>query len=536
MSVSARVNRYANLIKGVSLAIILVAVILLVRALPVDSGIQLLQVWIQSLGIWGPVIYALVYAVAATLFFPGSAMTLAAGAVFGLGWGTLTVWVGATGTAALSFLIARYVARKRVAEWVAGNPKFSAIDRAIGERGWKIVALLRLSPAVPFNLQNYLYGLTAIGFWPCLAASAVFMLPGTFMYVYLGHLGGQGLAAAAGADAGSSTGQWVLRIVGLLATVAVTVYITRFAKQAIREVTDGEEEQAKAAQPRPAGQPQGWPWGATVTAGVAVLLFSSALYAYIERDSLRDLFGPPPVVLSEAYQPNPAGPTFDHSRFDSLLRTHVDEEGWVDYEGLREDSNELDAYIAAVAKAPFDEMGRNGKLALLINAYNAFTFRLILDYYPLDSIFEIPSERRWDDPRWDVGGYLWSLSEIEHEQIRPKFIEPRIHFALVCAAEGCPKLVNEAYQADRLEEQLTEQARYVHSHDRWFRFDEEKGIVHLTQLYNWYGGDFVQTDGSVIAYAARYSPELQRALDAGEPPTVRWLHYDWGLNRAPDAR
>ena len=234
MSFSRLIHRYANIIRGVSLLLIVASVILLARALPVDSGVQALQSRISDLGAWAPLIFGVVYAIAATLLIPASALTLAGGAVFGLTVGTLTVWLSATTAAALSFLIARYVARVKVEEIASRNPKFSAIDSAIGEGGWKIVALLRLSPAVPFNLQNYLYGLTAIRFWPCVGASAVFMLPGTFMYVYLGHLGGQGLAAASGGGAGRSAGQWALLVVGLLATIAVTVYVTRLANNAIK--------------------------------------------------------------------------------------------------------------------------------------------------------------------------------------------------------------------------------------------------------------------------------------------------------------
>ncbi len=523
----------ATILKLASAVLIVLALVLLSRALPIDNGIQFLEMWIQGLGVWAPLIFALVYAVAVVFFVPGSALTLAAGAIFGLWWGTVTVSLGATTGAALSFLIARYAAREKVAALAATSPKFSAIDKAIGEEaGWKIVAMLRLTPAVPFTLQNYLYGLTSIRFWPCIAASWFFMLPGTFMYVYLGHLGGQGLSVAAGAgDEGRSLGEWVLLVVGLLATVAVTVYVTRLANHAIQKHTGADKPQAEApAAEAPAAQPQGWPVGATVMALIAVLVFSSALYAYIERDSLMELFGPPRITLAEAYEAKPDGPAFDHSTFDALLWNHVDDDGWVDYQGLARDQGDLDEYIAAVAEAPFDDMGRDEKLALLINAYNAFTLRLILDNQPIRSIFDIPADKRWDDARWNVGGHVLSLSQIEHEQVRPKFIEPRIHFALVCAAAGCPKLSNEAYVAERLEEQLADQARYVHEHDRWFRFEPGEGDVHLTQIYQWYGGDFEQTAGSVLDHAARYSPELKQALDAGNTPSIRWLFYDWNLN------
>lgn len=102
---------------------------------------------------------------------------------------------------------------------------------------------------------------------------------------------------------------------------------------------------------------------------------------------------------------------------------------------------------------------------MLINAY---TIQLILDHYPLASIQDIPGDQRWDAVRWRVGPHTWSLNQIDHEQIRPKCAEPRIHFALVCAAVGCPPLRNEAYTAARLEEQLAGQSAYVHSHPRWF--------------------------------------------------------------------
>ena len=146
------------------------------------------------------------------------------------------------------------------------------------------------------------------------------------------------------------------------------------------------------------------------------------------------------------------------------------------------------------------------------------------------SIKDIPARKRWDDVRWNVGGNLWSLNQIEHEQIRPKFSEPRIHFALVCAAVGCPPLRNEAYTGDRLEAQLEAQTRLVHRDGRWFRYDRDRNTVHLTKLYEWYGGDFKQAAGSVPRYVAAYSPQLKEAVDAGRPPNVRWLDYDWSLN------
>ena len=274
-------------------------------------------------------------------------------------------------------------------------------------------------------------------------------------------------------------------------------------------------------------------WPTMVLVAVALLVVVRAL---LSHDAIQSLFGPTSVRLVEAYSANASGPTFDHSTFDDLLKKHVSGDGWVDYDGHQKDSVRLDAYIAGIAKAPFDALDRNEKLALLINAYNAFTLRLILDYYPVDSIKGIPAAKRWAHKRWQVGTQTWSLDQIEHEQIRPKFHEPRVHFALVCAAVGCPKLRNEVYRAEWLEEQLDDQTQYANTHERWFRFDPDKGIVHLTKLYKWYGGDFEQVAGTVLDYAARYSPQLKQALDAERKPNIRWLNYDWSLNSKENAK
>ena len=134
----------------------------------------------------------------------------------------------------MAFLIARYVARNKVAERAHSNRHFGAIDRAIDEGGWKIVSLLRLSPAIPFNLQNYLYGLTPVRFWPYVLTSWLAMLPGTLLYVYIGHVTG----AAVGGQRERSTMKWAMLAIGLLATVAVTVYVTRLAKRKLKEQID----------------------------------------------------------------------------------------------------------------------------------------------------------------------------------------------------------------------------------------------------------------------------------------------------------
>lgn len=524
----------ATAVHWILVAVILLSLVVTIRSLPSAEILVELEGWLSGLGLWGPAALALIYMLATILLVPGTVLTLAAGAIFGLAWGTVAASAGATAGAAMTFLIARFLARERVARLVSRSPRFDAIDRAIGERGWRIVALLRLSPAVPFNLQNYLYGVTAIRFWPCVLTSWLAMLPATFLYVAIGHAGRQGLEAAAGAEQPAGMGRLALLAVGLAATALVTVMLARVAMRAIRDQNllasasqDGSAELPDTEEARAGSAPR---WR-TAAMAVAALATAGLAACATLTDGFRALLGPPPVVLQEVYTNEPGGPTFDHGLLNGLLQAHVDAAGWVDYAGLHDDAATLDRYLESLQQAPLDDLGRDEKLALLINAYNAFTLRLVLDHWDggrLQSIRHIDSP--WDQRRWRLGRSTWSLNEIEHEQIRPKFREPRIHFALVCAAVGCPKLRNEAYAPGRLEEQLEDQARFVHGSERWIRLRDGGKTVELTKLYQWYGSDFEQVAGSVLAYAARYAPALRDALDEGATPRIRWMNYDWSLN------
>ena len=192
--------------------------------------------WVQSVGIWGPVVFIAGYAVAVVAFVPASLLTLAAGAIFGVGWGTLYVFVAATVGASGAFLVSRYLARGAVEDKLAGNTRFDAVDRAVGEQGRKIVFLLRLSPVFPFNLLNYALGLTRVSFGDYVIAS-LGMLPGTLLYVYSGKIAGDVAAVAAGAGPERGTAETVLLVVGLLATLVVTTLVTRIARRALAEAT-----------------------------------------------------------------------------------------------------------------------------------------------------------------------------------------------------------------------------------------------------------------------------------------------------------
>jgi uncharacterized membrane protein YdjX (TVP38/TMEM64 family) len=215
--------------KWIALGLLAVGLFAAWRLLPVKEWLRDFQSWIAGLGPLGGVLYGLAYIAGAVLFVPGIVLTLGAGFLFGLGWGVVLVSLASTAAAALAFLIARYVARGRVERLARKNPKFAAIDRAIGKNGWKVVGLLRLSPLIPFSLSNYLYGLTSIRFLPFIVASWVGMLPGTFLYVYLGAAG-----RSVGEKGARSPWEWVLLGAGLLATAAVTILLTRVAQKELK--------------------------------------------------------------------------------------------------------------------------------------------------------------------------------------------------------------------------------------------------------------------------------------------------------------
>ncbi len=221
---------------GLLLAIGLVAVLVifgrsLARLIPDFAA------WVEGLGPWGPIAFILGYAAATVAFVPGSALTLLGGAVFGIVRGALYVFLGALLGTVLAFLAARYLVRPSVERRVAGNPRFAQLDRAIGEQGRKVVFLLRLSPVIPFNLLNYALGVTRVRLADYVLAS-VGMIPGTLLYVYYGKVAGEVAALAGGTSVERGAGYYGVLALGLAATVAVTVVVTRMARRALNEETE----------------------------------------------------------------------------------------------------------------------------------------------------------------------------------------------------------------------------------------------------------------------------------------------------------
>ena len=207
-----------------------VALLVLARALDAGAWLAAALTWIHGLGPVAPLVFLLIYVVACVLLLPGSVLTLGAGAVFGVAYGIVIVWISATLGATAAFLVGRYLVRDWVARKIAANPKLQALDTTVTREGWKIVALMRLSPVIPFNLLNYAFGATRVSLRDYVFASAVGMLPGIAMYTYLGSLAGE---LAGGSARARTPLEWGFYALGLLATVAVTVYLTRVARASL---------------------------------------------------------------------------------------------------------------------------------------------------------------------------------------------------------------------------------------------------------------------------------------------------------------
>lgn len=198
-----------------------------------QAWLQISLQWVDSLGMVGGLAFIAIYILATIAFLPGSILTLGAGVVFGVVLGSIYALVGATLGAIAAFWVGRYLARGWVRQKIEGKPNFAAIDQAVAGEGFKIVLLTRLSPIFPFNLLNYAFGVTGVSLRDY-ALGSIGMVPGTVMYVYIGSLAGN--LARIGTDSQPTSGfQWAIRLLGFVATVAVTVYVTRLARKALAE-------------------------------------------------------------------------------------------------------------------------------------------------------------------------------------------------------------------------------------------------------------------------------------------------------------
>lgn len=221
-----------------------------------------------------------------------------------------------------------------------------------------------------------------------------------------------------------------------------------------------------------------------------------------------------------------------HDAFDALLKKHVNAQGGVNYEAFKNDEAPLNAYLKSMmTNTPADSWSDNEKLTYWINVYNALTIQLILKYYPVESIKDIGSSIQipfvntpWDIECFEIEeGKELSLNNIEHGIIRKEFEEPRIHFALVCAAVSCPKLLNEAYRADRLDAQLTAQTKDFLANTNKNKISADR--LQLSKLFSWYGGDF-RKDGSLVDFLNQYS-----SVKINQKAKTSFMDYNWSLNK-----
>ena len=231
-------------------------------------------------------------------------------------------------------------------------------------------------------------------------------------------------------------------------------------------------------------------------------------------------------------------PAFDHSTFDGLLRAHVTEEGLVDYDAFGR-SPEFREYLQALTGARPDGLPEAERLAFWINAYNAYTIELINRHQERKSIRNInktlgfiSGKGPWKERMAEAGGRTWTLDEIEHEIIRKEFQEPRIHFAVVCAAMGCPPLRTEAYTSHELDRQLDEQTRaFLLESPAKNRVDPASGTAFLSPIFDWYREDFPEGKEGLGRYLAPFFPPgpARDLLESGRFD-VEFTEYDWSLN------
>ena len=211
----------------------------------------------------------------------------------------------------------------------------------------------------------------------------------------------------------------------------------------------------------------------------------------------------------------------DHSTWDKLLKKHVQENGMVDYKGFKKDRAELDKYLKMLSsQEPTEDWGTDELLAYYINLYNAYTVDLILKNYPVESIKDIDSP--WTKEFVKVGDTEISLGGIENSVLR-KMNEPRIHFAINCASISCPKLLTEAYTANKIEEQLERATKeFINSDKNEISADAAK----LSSVFDWYSKDFKE-NGSLIGYVNKYS---NTKINSGA--SISYKDYNWDLNEA----
>jgi hypothetical protein len=262
------------------------------------------------------------------------------------------------------------------------------------------------------------------------------------------------------------------------------------------------------------------------------------------------------IVFLPGHPESAAAETLSYNDYGAALQEFVNQEGMVNYRGLKANPQKLKEFLQALAQVlPEDYQGwqTSQQIAFWINAYNSLTLKAIIDHYPIkaswfrslkfprNSIRQIPGV--WKELRFPVMGRQMTLDEIEHATLRQQFNEPRIHMALVCAAMGCPPLRNEPFTGEKLNQQLNDQTRRFLADPQKFRIDRDQGRVYLSPIFKWFGQDFVKTYGAtewfsrftpneraVLNFIQNYLPRKEQEYLFQGDYSLSYLGYDWSLN------
>jgi hypothetical protein len=263
-----------------------------------------------------------------------------------------------------------------------------------------------------------------------------------------------------------------------------------------------------------------------------LLLVTSSCETIRNNEVIRATYYPPVVENAKALGPNTPGMQMDHVAYASVLQQFVDEQGLVDYGGMMESPKRLQYYAFELGNIELGEFGRHEQLAILLNAYNVFTLQLLLEHPKVSSIMRIPDSKRWKARRWRVGGIDVSLKELEHEIIRREYMDPRIHFALVRASKGSAKLRSEPYTGIDLDRQLDEQARYFFSQPSNFQWNPLKGVVKVSESFDWYRSDYGKDEKQVLRALMPYliPGQAEEIKERFDEIRIQYLNFDWSLN------
>ena len=393
-------------VRPVLVLLLVAAGVAAARALGLGDLIRLenvarLKQWIEGYGALAPGIFVTGYVLATVFFVPGLPITVLGGVAFGPLWGTIYVWIGATIGLGLAFLVARYAVRSTVERWVRASPRIAKMDGQAAEHGWRLVILTRLVPIFPFNLQNYAYGITRIGFWPYVTTSSICILPGTVAFTFAG-----GALSDGRGD--------VRRTLAYLAIAGVLLVLISLIPRWLQRRSRLAGDLLKTA------------------------VIASLLGAAMTADAADD----------DAYA--------------RLLKAHVKpgevsdvKVALVDYRAVRADPDYARALDALAGSRPEDLTTATERLAFWINAYNASIVAGVLEGdSPEGKLSRLRFFRLYRRP---IAGASRTPDDIEG--IVRGLHDARVHFALVCASTSCPKLRREAYVGARLEAQLDDQAR-----------------------------------------------------------------------------